>query len=100
MLLPITDTDLMRSILAIFSGTAPMSGEQTSSEQDASSRARQDAAAAAGITAYVSELPLVSVLFDALAMRRAADDTSTTIPGARPTQDRLGVFPPDDPNCR
>jgi anionic cell wall polymer biosynthesis LytR-Cps2A-Psr (LCP) family protein len=97
-LLPITDTDSMKAILAIFTGEAKMSGEQTSGEQDASAASRH--AAAAGITAYAGELPLVSVLLDALAWHTAADDTSTTIPGARPTQDRLGVFPPDDPSCR
>ena len=97
-LLPITDTNSMKAILAIFTGEAKMSGEQTSGERDASAASRH--AAAAGITAYAGELPLVSVLLDALAWHTAADDTSTTIPGARPTQDRLGVFPPDDPSCR
>ena len=96
-LLPITDTDSMKAIFALFTGNAQMSGEQTSGEQDTSAPARQ---ATAGITAYAGELPFMSVLLDALALRTAADDTSTTIPGARPTQDRLGVFPPNDPSCR
>jgi hypothetical protein len=45
---------------------------------------------------------LVSALADAQIRPLGADDgsTSTTVPVVAPRQQRLGVFPPDDPACR
>ncbi len=101
-LLPIIDTDSMRAILAIFANQNDASSTPTSGDENATG---QQTARAAGVTAFASQLPVVSLLFDMLAAQSsavpaAAQDTSTTVPGARPTQDRLGVFPPDDPSCR
>ncbi|MFM8969372.1 MAG: hypothetical protein ACKOI3_03890 [Actinomycetota bacterium] len=55
-------------------------------------------------TAFVTVVPLATTLLTLIGEADAApsaDDSSTptTIAGA-PQQQRLGVFPPDDPSCR
>jgi len=48
-------------------------------------------------------VPIVGLLAEVLAAdNTAADDasTTTTVPVVAPQQQRLGVFPPDDPACR
>jgi LCP family protein required for cell wall assembly len=87
-LIPIVDSDSMRSILAIFRGEARTSGDENA-----------DGVRAANIdgTASAIIVPLASTLIDFLV---TADDASPTTTVAPPQQKRLGVFPPDDPTCR
>lgn len=87
-LIPIVDSDSMRSILAIFRGEARTSGDENA-----------DGVRAANIdgTASAIIVPLASTLIDFLV---TADDAAPTTTVAPPQQKRLGVFPPDDPTCR
>lgn len=87
-LMPIIDTDSMKSILSIFRGEASMiTGDENT-----------DGGGAPGLvgTASAVFVPLASLLLQSL----AADDSSTPTTTAATKQQRLGVFPPDDPSCR
>ena len=92
-LIPITDTPSMQAIFAIFRGETASS--DVASDEGATSANR------VGTTASLSWLPLTQVMVNALAISDDAfvSTTDTTLPIA-PKQDRLGVFPPDDPSCR
>jgi LCP family protein required for cell wall assembly len=92
-LMPITDTPSMQAIFAIFRGQT--SSSDVASDEGATSTNR------VGTTASLSWLPLTQVMVNALAISDDASvsATATTLPVA-PQQDRLGVFPPDDPSCR
>ena len=105
-LIPIIETDSMKSILALFRGETAAS--TNSSDSSDSSGASGDASAPVGDatrgtrapsfdrTASIVLVPLASTLISLL----AADDAATTTTIAAPQQKRLGVFPPDDPSCR
>lgn len=94
-LIPVIDTESMQAIFALFRGErsdATVSGEVGG----------DDGASAPPLTrtASIDISPLVHLLIDALVrtdVDRAATDT--TLPIA-PVQERLGVFPPNDPACR
>lgn len=92
-LMPVTDTPSMQAIFAIFRG-------QTSTS-DVASDEGATGTNGVGTTASLSWLPLTQVMVNALAISddAAVSATATTLPVA-PKQDRLGVFPPDDPSCR
>ncbi|MFM7525037.1 MAG: LCP family protein [Actinomycetota bacterium] len=108
-LMPITDTDTMKAILAIFRGetNSATTPTNTAGDENASDfRSPNFAHAASGIdrTAFATFVPLTATLLTLIGeadTAPSADDTSTptTIAGA-PQQQRLGVFPPDDPSCR
>ena len=87
-LIPIVDSESMKSILAIFRGETP-----TTSDENASSVHAENIDG----TASAIIVPLASTLIDLLV---SADDASPTTTVAPPQQKRLGVFPPDDPTCR
>jgi LCP family protein required for cell wall assembly len=87
-LIPIVDSESMKSILAIFRGETPTTGDENASGVHAENI---DGTASAII------VPLASTLIDLLV---SADDSSPTTTVAPPQQKRLGVFPPDDPTCR
>ena len=87
-LIPIVDSESMKSILAIFRGETPTTGDENASGVHAENI---DGTASAII------VPLASTLIDLLV---SADDASPTTTVAPPQQKRLGVFPPDDPTCR
>lgn len=95
-LLPITTTESMQRILALFRGDAP-NGEAPAATEDASnetSAARFSDVRGAALTFS----PLLSI---GLHLVESDDDSSTTsLPTGIPQQERLGVFPPDDPTCR
>lgn len=94
-LIPVIDTESMQAIFELFRGErsdATVSGEVGG----------DDGASAPPLTrtASIDISPLVHLLIDALVrtdVDRAATDT--TLPIA-PVQERLGVFPPNDPACR
>ncbi|MEY3615049.1 MAG: hypothetical protein RLZZ518_49 [Actinomycetota bacterium] len=92
-LMPVTDTPSMQAIFAIFRGQT--SSSDVASDEGATGTNR------VGTTASLSWLPLTQVMVNALAISddAAVSATATTLPVA-PKQDRLGVFPPDDPSCR
>jgi anionic cell wall polymer biosynthesis LytR-Cps2A-Psr (LCP) family protein len=97
-LIPVLDTESMRVILSVFRGQAVVG--QTSSNDGTNS---QDAGAASSFvaierTADISTVQLATFLLAQLVNND--DSTSTTIPVVSPKQQRLGVFPPDDPTCR
>lgn len=90
-LVPVTDTDSMREILAVFRGDAVIAGTgaETGTQTTSSPTTSTTAAPATTVAAPTTSVP--------------ADDTSgapTTLQVVDPQQDRLGVFPPDDPACR
>ena len=86
-LMPIVDTDSMKAILAMF-----RNGNTTGDESSAVATSTR--------TASISLAPLTSALLGWLASaERHVRATDTTVPPA-PLQERLGVFPPDDPSCR
>jgi LCP family protein required for cell wall assembly len=87
-LIPIVDSESMKSILAIFRGETPTTGDENASGVHAENI---DGTASAII------VPLASTLIDLLV---SADDASPATTVAPPQQKRLGVFPPDDPTCR
>jgi hypothetical protein len=97
-LIPVLDTESMQVILSVFRGQAVVG--QTSSNDGTNS---QDAGAAGPFvsierTAAISTTQLATFLLEQ--MMNNDDSTSTTIPVVSPKQQRLGVFPPDDPTCR
>ncbi|MFM7082842.1 MAG: hypothetical protein ACKOYI_12970, partial [Actinomycetota bacterium] len=75
-------------------------------EDAGGARAPNFARATSGIdrTAFVTVVPLTATLLTLIGEVYAApsaDDTSTpTTIASAPQQQRLGVFPPDDPSCR
>jgi LCP family protein required for cell wall assembly len=86
---PIVDTDSMKAIISLFRGeTLSSSGSQSA---DGLRPAFLDD------TATAIYLPLASRLLEVIATN---DDTTPTTVDATPVQERLGVFPPDDPSCR
>jgi LCP family protein required for cell wall assembly len=86
---PIVDTDSMKAIISLFRGeTLSSSGSQSA---DGLRPAFLDD------TATAVYLPLASRLLEVIATN---DDTTPTTVNATPVQERLGVFPPDDPSCR
>jgi len=88
-LTPIVDTDSMKAIIALFRGEAlSTSGDQSA---DGLHPAFLDDTAAA------IYLPLAGRLLELIA---ANDNTTPTTIVSTPVQERLGVFPPDDPSCR
>lgn len=94
-LIPVTDTESMQAILAVFRGEGDVA------QISADAGADGDAFAPPSMrTASIDIVPLAQVLVDALT-RPDADrsSTDTTLPIA-PVQERLGVFPPNDPACR
>ena len=94
-LIPVTDTESMQAILAVFRGEGDVARVSADAGADG------DAFAPPSMrTASINIVPLAHVLIDALT-RPDADrsSTDTTLPIA-PVQERLGVFPPNDPACR
>ncbi len=86
-LMPIVDTDSMKAILAMF-----RNGNTTGDESSAVATSTR--------TASITLAPLTSALLSWLASaEQHVRTTDTTVPPA-PLQERLGVFPPDDPSCR
>ena len=79
-LMPITNTESMQAILALFRSQVAQGDESAS----APSSMR---------TASLVILPFAQLMLDKLT------STDTTVPPA-PQQERLGVFPPDDATCR
>jgi len=108
-LIPIIDTDSMKSILAIFRGETNATNVPTDTASDENAngtRAPEIDRAASGIdrTALVLFVPLTATLLELIGQATVAPiagdaSTPTTIATA-PQQQRLGVFPPDDPTCR
>lgn len=87
-LMPVIDTDSMKSILAIFRGETTMaSGDENA-----------DRARTANINGTASAVfaPVAAMLLEMI----SANDATTPTTIAAPQQQRLGVFPPDDPTCR
>lgn len=88
-LMPIIDTDSMVSILALFRGGESAGGGDEGTAGTPSQHI--------GNTASAVFAPFALTLLE----DAAADDASTpTTIAATPQQQRLGVFPPDDPSCR
>lgn len=89
-LMPVTDTESMKQILSVFRGEAVV--ERAAGDESTSPAALLDRTAFVGTTQIAAAL---------LAVIAAEDDsTSTTVPSVSPKQQRLGVFPPNDPSCR
>jgi hypothetical protein len=83
-LIPVIDTESMQAILAVFRGEGDSSVVGVSGAR----------------TASIDISSLARVLIEALTRtdnNRVATDT--TVPVV-PVQERLGVFPPNDPACR
>ena len=88
-LMPITNTESMRAIFALFRSQVAQGDE--SAFAPPSMR-----------TASLVILPFAQLMLDSWASIETSDTISTvdtTLPPA-PQQERLGVFPPDDPTCR
>lgn len=94
-LIPVTDTDSMREILAVFRGDAliarPGAGTGTQTTLPSGSTAADTPTTT---TTTAPAAPTSTVDAD------GTPGTPTTLPVVDPQQDRLGVFPPDDPACR
>ena len=101
-LIPVTDTDSMREIIAVFRGEATTVGDAGAADASGAGAADSSTTGVSG-TASLAIVPIVALLAEVLAAdNMAADDasTTTTMPVVAPQQQRLGVFPPDDPACR
>ena len=88
-LMPITNTESMQAIFALFRSQVAQGDE--SAFAPPSMR-----------TASLVILPFAQLMLDSWASIETCDTISTvdtTLPPA-PQQERLGVFPPDDPTCR
>jgi len=86
---PITNTDSMQAILALFRGQVALGDESAF-------------APPLMRTASLVVLPFAQLMLNSWASIETADTINTvdtTLPPA-PQQERLGVFPPDDPTCR
>jgi hypothetical protein len=86
---PITNTDSMQAILALFRGQVAL-GEESAFAPPLMR------------TASLIVLPFAQLTLDSWASIETSDTVNTvdtTLPPA-PQQERLGVFPPDDPTCR
>lgn len=94
-LIPVTDTESMQAILAVFRGEGDVARVSADAGADG------DAFAPPSMrTASIDIVPLAHVLIDALSRPDSGrSSTDTTLPIA-PVQERLGVFPPNDPACR
>ena len=94
-LIPVTDTESMQAILAVFRGEGDVA------QISADAGADGDAFAPPSMrTASIDIVPLTHALIDALSRPDSGrSSTDTTLPIA-PVQERLGVFPPNDPACR
>ena len=94
-LIPVTDTESMQAILAVFRGEGDVA------QVSADAGADGDAFAPPSMrTASIDIVPLTHALIDALSRPDSGrSSTDTTLPTA-PVQERLGVFPPNDPACR
>jgi anionic cell wall polymer biosynthesis LytR-Cps2A-Psr (LCP) family protein len=89
-LIPIINSDSMKQILSVFRGEAVVN--RVAGDESSTSLSSIDGTAFLGTTQLVSTL---------LAVLAADDDTTTTtVPSVSPKQQRLGVFPPNDPSCR
>jgi hypothetical protein len=101
-LIPVTDTDSMREIIAIFRGEATTAGNAEASDAGAPDSSTTGVSGTASLAIVPIVALLVSALVDGQPRMLGADDgsTSTTVPVVAPQQQRLGVFPPDDPSCR
>lgn len=105
-LIPVIDTDSMKQILSIFRGEAtitdPMTEDATPSTndpiEDAASNTTIDTTSVERRFAFLWPSPLLTILMSDVATND--DSSSTTVPAVSPRQERLGVFPPDDPACR
>ncbi|MEY4400928.1 MAG: hypothetical protein RL072_793 [Actinomycetota bacterium] len=89
-LMPVTDTESMKQILSVFRGEAVV--ERAAGDESTSPVALFDR------TAFVGTTHIAAALLAAIAAED--DSTSTTVPSVSPKQQRLGVFPPNDPSCR
>ena len=88
-LMPITNTESMQAILALFRSQVAQGDE--SAFAPPSMR-----------TASLLILPIAQLMLDSWASIETSNSINTvdtTLPPA-PQQERLGVFPPDDPTCR
>lgn len=94
-LLPITDTESMRQILSIFRGEAMATAAQTSATTNEETTS---AVSSLGDVAFIRTTLAAALLLGSLATDEGS--TSTTVPAVSPKQQRLGVFPPNDPSCR
>ena len=94
-LIPVTDTESMQAIFAVFRGEGDVARVAADAGADG------DAFAPPSMrTASIDIVPLAHVLIDALSRPDSGrSSTDTTLPIA-PVQERLGVFPPNDPACR
>ena len=94
-LIPVTDTESMQAILAVFRGEGDVA------QVSADAGADGDAFAPPSMrTASIDIVPLTHALIEALSRPDTErSSTDTTLPIA-PVQERLGVFPPNDPACR
>jgi LCP family protein required for cell wall assembly len=94
-LIPVTDTESMQAIFAVFRGEGDVARVAADAGADG------DAFAPPSMrTASIDIVPLTHALIDALSRPDSGrSSTDTTLPIA-PVQERLGVFPPNDPACR
>lgn len=94
-LIPVTDTESMQAIFAVFRGEGDVARVSADAGADG------DAFAPPSMrTASIDIVPLTHALIDALSRPDSGrSSTDTTLPIA-PVQERLGVFPPNDPACR
>lgn len=94
-LVPVTDTDSMRDILAVFRGDAVIArpGAGTGTQTTLPS---PTPTTGAPTTTTTTTLAAPTTVADG----GGAPGTPTTLQAVDPQQDRLGVFPPDDPACR
>jgi anionic cell wall polymer biosynthesis LytR-Cps2A-Psr (LCP) family protein len=86
---PITNTDSMQAILALFRGQVALGDESAFAPPLMS-------------TASLVVLPFAQLMLNSWASIETSDTVNTvdtTLPIA-PQQERLGVFPPDNPTCR
>jgi len=88
-LMPITNTESMQAILALFRSQVAQGDESASAPPSMR-------------TASLLILPIAQLMLDSWASIETSNSINTvdtTLPPA-PQQERLGVFPPDDPTCR
>ena len=88
-LMPITDTESMQAIFALFRNEVVQGDESAFAPPSVR-------------TASLVISPFAQLMLDSWASIDTSDTintTDTTLPPA-PQQERLGVFPPDDPTCR
>ena len=101
-LVPVLDTDSMQQILAVFRGDAIIAKPDAATGTQTTLPAGTQTTLPSVTTTTVPAPTTTSTVSapTTIAETEGLNGTVTTVQVVDPQQDRLGVFPPDDPSCR